>query len=163
MEQGGDLSLPTVKPMASSLKSRLQDDMKAAMRARDSQRLGIIRLINAAIKQREVDERIDLDDEQVLVVLSKMIKQRNDSIEQYAKAARQDLVEQERYEKKVIEEYLPPPLGDEELASLIDKAIASTGAQTIKDMGKVMGALKAQVQGRADMGVVGARIKARLS
>jgi hypothetical protein len=149
--------------MESSLKVRLQDDMKAAMRAKDGQRLGIIRLINAAIKQREVDERISLDDEQVIVVLSKMIKQRNDSIDQYGKAGRQDLVDKEAYEIRVIEEYLPPPLSDDELAKLIDQAITATGAQSIKDMGKVMGALKPRVQGRTDLGVVGARIKARLS
>lgn len=146
-----------------SLKNRLQEDMKAAMRAKDSRRLSIIRLINAGIKQREVDERILLDDEQVVVVLSKMLKQRNDSIDQYGKAGRQDLVDQESYEIKVIEEYLPPALGEDELVKLIDQAIAATGAQSVKDMGKVMGALKSQVQGRADMGVVGARIKQRLS
>jgi len=149
--------------MESSLKVRLQDDMKAAMRAKDGQRLGIIRLINPAIKKREVDERISLDDEQVIVVLSKMIKQRNDSIDQYGKAGRQDLVDKEAYEIRVIEEYLPPPLSDDELAKLIDQAITATGAQSIKDMGKVMGALKPRVQGRTDLGVVGARIKARLS
>ena len=137
--------------------------MKTAMRARDSQRLGIIRLINAAIKQREVDERITLDDEQVIVVLSKMIKQRNDSIDQYGKAGRQDLVDKETYEIKVIEEYLPPALSEEELTGLIDRAVAQTGAQSVKDMGKVMSVLKPLVQGRADMGVVGARIKARLA
>lgn len=148
--------------MESTLKHRLQEDMKAAMRAKDSQRLGIIRLINAAIKQREVDERIALDDEQVIVVLSKMIKQRNDSIDQYGKAGRQDLVEKEAYEIRVIEEYLPPALSDEELAGLIEQAVAQTGAQSVKDMGKVMGVLKPQIQGRADMAAVGARIKARL-
>jgi uncharacterized protein YqeY len=149
--------------MVSSLKDRLQNDMKAAMRAKDSRRLGIIRLVNAAIKQREVDERISLDDEQVIVVLSKMIKQRNDSIDQYGKAGRQDLVDQEGYEIKIIEEYLPPALSETELVSLIDQAISATSAQSIKDMGKVMGVLKSQVQGRADMGVVGAKIKARLA
>jgi uncharacterized protein YqeY len=151
------------KSMVSSLKDRLQNDMKAAMRAKDSRRLGIIRLVNAAIKQREVDERISLDDEQVIVVLSKMIKQRNDSIDQYGKAGRQDLVDQEGYEIKIIEEYLPPALSETELVSLIDQAISATSAQSIKDMGKVMGVLKSQVQGRADMGVVGAKIKARLA
>ena len=149
--------------MESSLKSRLQEDMKAAMRAKDSRRLGTIRLINAAIKQREVDERISLDDSQVVVVLSKMIKQRNDSVDQYGKAGRQDLVDQERYEIKVIEEYLPPALSEDELVKLIDRAVAETGAQSVKDMGKVMGVLKSQIQGRADMSVVGARIKQRLS
>lgn len=149
--------------MESPLKHRLQEDMKAAMRAKDSQRLGIIRLINAAIKQREVDERISLDDEQIIIVLSKMIKQRNDSIDQYGKAGRQDLVDQEAYELKVIEEYLPPALSDQELSGLIEQAVAQTGAQSIKDMGKVMGVLKPQIQGRADMGAVGARIKARLA
>ncbi|MGD9729398.1 MAG: GatB/YqeY domain-containing protein [Gammaproteobacteria bacterium] len=149
--------------METSIKHRLQEDMKTAMRARDSQRLGIIRLINAAIKQREVDERITLDDEQVIVVLSKMIKQRNDSIDQYGKAGRQDLVDKETYEIKVIEEYLPPALSEEELTGLIDRAVAQTGAQSVKDMGKVMSVLKPLVQGRADMGVVGARIKARLA
>ncbi|MCC6302677.1 MAG: GatB/YqeY domain-containing protein [Gammaproteobacteria bacterium] len=149
--------------MEASLKHRLQEDMKAAMRAKESRRLGIIRLINAAIKQREVDERISLDDEQVIIVLSKMIKQRNDSIDQYGKAGRQDLVDQEAYELKVIEEYLPPALSDEELSDLIERAVAQTGAQSIKDMGKVMGVLKPQIQGRADMGAVGARIRARLA
>ncbi len=144
------------------LKHRLQEDMKTAMRAKDSKRLGVIRLINAAIKQREVDERITLDDEQVITVLSKMIKQRNDSIDQYGQAGRQDLVETEAYELKVIEEYLPPALSEDELAGLIEQAVAQTGAQSIKDMGKVMGVLKSQIQGRADMGAVGARIKARL-
>lgn len=149
--------------MQPSLKSRIQEDMKTAMRAKDSARLGIIRLILAAIKQREVDERIDLDDAQILAVLDKMIKQRRDSIEQFARAGRQDLVDQEQFELGVINDYLPPQLDAGELSTLIEQAIADAGALSMKDMGKVMGILRPRVQGRADMGEVSARIKDRLS
>ncbi len=148
--------------MQSQLKARLQEDMKAAMRAKESARLGVIRLILAAIKQREVDERIELDDEQVVAALGKMVKQHQDSIEQYRKGNRPDLVEKEAFELDIIVSYLPPQLPDEELALLIEQAIASSGAQSIKDMGKVMAVLKPQVQGRADMGAVSARIRSRL-
>ena len=145
------------------LKETLQQDMKAAMRAADKRRLGVIRLINAAIKQREVDERIDLDDSQVIVVLDKMAKQRRESIEQYEKAGRNDLAEQEHFELEVLKTYLPEQLDDAEIDAMIAEAIAATGAQSVKDMGKVMGQLKARLAGRADMGAVSGRIKARLS
>jgi uncharacterized protein YqeY len=146
-----------------SLKDTLQQDMKTAMRAADKRRLGVIRLINAAIKQREVDERIELDDTQVTVVLDKMAKQRRESIEQYEKAGRQDLAEQEIFELEIIKTYLPEQLSDTDIESMIGAAIAATGAGSIKDMGKVMGQLKDKLAGRADMGAVSAKIKARLS
>ncbi|MCG6867044.1 MAG: GatB/YqeY domain-containing protein [Thiogranum sp.] len=146
-----------------SLKETLQQDMKAAMRAADKRRLGVIRLINAAIKQREVDERIDLDDSQVIVVLDKMAKQRRESIEQYEKAGRDDLAEQEHFELEVLKTYLPEQLDEAEIDAMITEAIAATGAQSVKDMGKVMGQLKARLAGRADMGAVSGKIKARLS
>jgi hypothetical protein len=136
--------------------------MKAAMKAGDKARLGVIRLILAAIKQREVDERIELDDPQVLAVLDKMVKQRRDSIRQYSEAGRDDLAAAERFEVDVIQSYLPQPLTDEELSVLIDEAFTSTEAKAMSDMSKVMGALKPRVQGRADMGVVSARVKERL-
>ena len=145
-----------------SLKDRIQEDMKAAMRGGDKQRLGVIRLMMAATKQREVDERIELDDMQVTAVLDKMVKQRRESHEQYTSAGRTDLAEQEAYEISVIQEYLPEPLGEAEIAQLIDAAIAKTGASSMKDMGKVMGILKPQLAGRADMGAVSGTIKTRL-
>ncbi len=144
------------------LKQRLVEDMKAAMKAGEKRRLGIIRLINAAIKQREVDERIELDDIQVLAVLDKMLKQRRDSITQYEAAKREDLAEQERYENGVCQEYLPAALGDGEIAALIEMAVAASGATSVKEMGKVMAILKPQVQGRADVGAVSALVKQRL-
>jgi hypothetical protein len=144
------------------LKQRLVEDMKAAMKAGEKRRLGIIRLINAAIKQREVDERIELDDIQVLAVLDKMLKQRRDSITQYEAAKREDLAEQERYEIGVCQEYLPAALGDGEIAALIETAVAASGATSMKEMGKVMAILKPQVQGRADVGAVSALVKQRL-
>ncbi|MCG6897090.1 MAG: GatB/YqeY domain-containing protein [Thiocapsa sp.] len=144
------------------IKLRVQSDMKAAMKAGDKARLGVIRLILAAIKQREVDERIELDDPQVLAVLDKMVKQRRDSIRQYSEAGRDDLAAAERFEVDVIQSYLPQPLTDEELSVLIDEAFTSTEAKAMSDMSKVMGALKPRVQGRADMGVVSARVKERL-
>ncbi len=136
--------------------------MKAAMRAGEKPRLAVIRLINAAIKQREVDERISLDDAQVTAVLDKMVKQRRESLSHYEQAGRDDLANQETFEIEVIQQYLPEPLGDAELDALINDALTQTGASSIKDMGKVMGILKPQVQGRADMAAVSARIKARL-
>lgn len=145
------------------LKQRLVEDMKTAMKAGEKRRLGIIRLINAAIKQREVDERIELDDIQVLAVLDKMLKQRRDSITQYEAAKREDLAEQERYEIGVCQEYLPAALSDDEIAALIEMAVAAAGALSQKDMGKVMAILKPQVQGRADVGAVSALVKQRLS
>ncbi len=145
-----------------SLKNRLLEDMKNAMRAGDKPRLGVIRLVNAAIKQREVDERIELDDAQVLAVLEKMIKQRRDSVSQYETAGREDLAETERFEIGVIEVYMPTPLDAAELNALIDAAIAETGAASVRDMGKVMGLLKQRAAGRADMAVVSGLIKQRL-
>jgi uncharacterized protein YqeY len=144
------------------LKLQIQNDMKTAMKSGDKVRLGVIRLILAAIKQREVDERIELDDTQVLAVLDKMVKQRRDSISQYSAAGREDLADVERFEIEVIQSYLPQPLTEDELVELIEAAMASTGAKAMSDMGKVMGVLKAQVQGRADMGAVSAQIKGRL-
>ena len=144
------------------LKQRLVEDMKTAMKAGEKRRLGVIRLINAAIKQREVDERIELDDIQVLAVLDKMLKQRRDSITQYEAAKREDLAEQERYEIGVCQEYLPTALTADQIAALIEAAIVASGAVSLKDMGKVMALLKPQVQGRADVGAVSALVKQRL-
>ncbi len=144
------------------LKQRLVEDMKTAMKAGEKRRLGVIRLINAAIKQREVDERIELDDIQVLAVLDKMLKQRRDSITQYEAAKREDLAEQERYEIGVCQEYLPTALTADEIAALIEAAVVASGAVSLKDMGKVMAILKPQVQGRADVGAVSALVKQRL-
>lgn len=146
-----------------STKQQLTEDMKAAMRGGDKHKLGVVRLILAAIKQREVDERIELDDAQVLAVLEKMVKQRKDSISQYEAASREDLAEVERAEMAVIEAYLPAKLSDSELDALIEAAIAETGASSARDMGKVVGVVKAKAAGRADMGVASARIKARLA
>jgi uncharacterized protein YqeY len=136
--------------------------MKSAMRAGEKQKLATIRLLQSAIKQREVDERIQLDDAQVLSVLEKMVKQRRESITQFEAGGRADLVASEQAELVVLQGYLPEQLSEAELAALIDSAIASTGAASIKDMGKVMGVVKGQAAGRADMGKVGALIKARL-
>lgn len=146
-----------------TLKQQLTDDMKAAMRGGEKDRLGVIRLILAAIKQREVDERIELDDVQTLAVLEKMVKQRKDSITQFEAASRQDLADIERAEMVVIDTYLPSKLGDEEIDALITAAIAETGASSARDMGKVVAAVKEKAAGRADMGVVSGRIKARLA
>jgi uncharacterized protein len=146
-----------------SLKSRIQEDMKSAMRAAAKERLGTIRMLMAAIKQREVDERIELDDTQILAVIDKMVKQRRESISQFEAGGRQDLVAKEAEELKLLSDYLPAQLSDAELDALISEAIAATGASSIKDMGKVMGLIKSKAQGRADMGAVGARIKAKLS
>ncbi len=145
-----------------SVKDRLQQDMKDAMRGGDKRRLGVIRLILAAVKQREVDERIELDDEQMLTVLDKMAKQRRESMDQYARAGRDDLVDQENFELEVLKAYLPEQLSDTEVDTMIGEAIQNTGAASMKDMGKVMGELRSKLQGRADMSAVSARIKARL-
>jgi uncharacterized protein len=145
-----------------SLKERITDDMKAAMRSGEKERLGVIRMITSAIKQREVDERITLDDAQVLSVLEKMIKQRKESLVQFQAGNRPDLVDKETAEITLLQTYMPSQLADAELDGLIADAIAATGAATIKDMGKVMGIIKQKAQGRADMGAVGAKIKAKL-
>jgi uncharacterized protein len=136
--------------------------MKAAMRSGEKQRLGVIRMITAAIKQREVDERIVLDDAQVLSVLEKMIKQRKESIAQFQAGNRQDLVDKEAAEIALVQTYMPSPMTDAEIDALIGEAISATGASSIKDMGKVMAIMKAKAQGRADMAAVGAKIKAKL-
>lgn len=149
--------------MADSLKSRISDEMKSAMRAKDKERLGTIRLILAAIKQREVDERVEMDDTQVLAILDKMVKQRRDSIEQYRAANREELAAKEEAELVVIQEFMPSALSEAEIDALIDEAMAATGAESVKDMGKVMGYIKPKAQGRADMGAVSARIKAKLA
>ena len=146
-----------------SLKSQITDDMKVAMKAGEKDRLKVVRLIMAAIKQVEVDQRVELDDAGVLSVLDKMVKQRRDSVEQFEKGGRDDLAAIEKAEIEVLEAYLPEQLSDDELDAMIDAAIASTGAESIRDMGKVMGTIKAEAAGRADMGAVGARVKARLN
>ena len=146
-----------------TLKARIQEDMKSAMRALEKEKLANIRMVMAAIKQREVDERIELDDAQVLAVIDKMVKQRRESIVQFQAGGRADLVAKEEAELALLNAYLPAPLGDAELDALISETIAATGAASIKDMGKVMAAIKARAAGRADMGAVGARIKARLT
>jgi uncharacterized protein YqeY len=146
-----------------TLKARIQEDMKSAMRAGEKDKLANIRMVMAAIKQREVDERIELDDAQVLSVIDKMVKQRRESIVQFAAGGRADLVAKEESELRLLSAYLPVPLNDAELDALIAEAVSVTGAASIKDMGKVMAAIKAKAAGRADMGAVGARIKARLS
>ena len=148
--------------MPTELKDRIQSDVKDAMRAKAKERLGTLRLVTAAIKQKEVDERIEMDDDQVLQVLTKMVKQRKDSITQYTDAGRDDLAAQEQAELAIIGEYMPAALSEEELKELVSKALAETGAQSIKDMGKVMGVLRPAVQGRADMGAVSAQVKQAL-
>ena len=145
-----------------SLKARLTDDMKTAMKGGDKERLGVIRLILAAIKQREVDERIELDDAQVLSVLEKMLKQRKDSITQYEAAAREDLAVIERFEMGVIQAYLPAQLSAAEIEAIVASAISTAGASSARDMGKVVGLVKPQLAGRADMDQVSALIKQKL-
>jgi uncharacterized protein YqeY len=146
-----------------SLKQQLTDDMKTAMKAGEKDRLGVIRLINAAIKQKEVDERIDMTDPLVLAVLEKMVKQRKDSITQFEAAAREDLAAIERYELGVIEAYLPAKMDEAAIVAAIDKAIAATGAASAADMGKLMGVLKPALAGQADMGLVSKLVKQKLS
>jgi uncharacterized protein YqeY len=146
-----------------TLKERITEDMKAAMRASEKERLSTIRMVQAAIKQREVDERIMLDDAQVVAVLEKMVKQRKESIVQFELGNRHDLADKEKSEIALLQAYLPTPLADSDVDALIKDAIAATGATSVKDMGKVMGVVKAKAAGRADMGAVSARIKAALS
>lgn len=146
-----------------ALKEQITADMKSAMKAGEKGRLKVIRLMLAAIKQIEVDKRIELDDAAILAVLAKMVKQRRDSIEQFEKGAREDLATIERDEIRIIEDYLPEQLGHAELAAMIDEAIKSTGAESIRDMGKVMGLIKTRAAGRADMGALGAAVKERLN
>ncbi|MGH8150460.1 MAG: GatB/YqeY domain-containing protein [Steroidobacteraceae bacterium] len=146
-----------------SLKERITEDMKAAMRSAERDRLSAIRLILAAVKQREVDERVTLDDSQVLAVLEKMVKQRRESIQQFERGGRADLVAKETAELELLQSYLPAQMSDAEIAALIDEAIRDTGAASIKDMGKVMGVVKPRVQGRADIAAVSARVKGRLT
>jgi len=146
-----------------SLKGQITEDMKSAMKAGDKDRLKVVRLILAAIKQVEVDTREDLDDAAVLAVLTKMVKQRRDSVEQFENGGREDLAAIERGEIGVLEQYLPDQLSADELTALVDKVIQDTGAQGIRDMGKVMGQIKAKAAGRADMGVVSATVKHRLT
>lgn len=146
----------------SALNDQIKEAMKDAMRAKDKARLSTIRLILSAIKQVEVDTRAELDDTAILAILDKMVKQRRESIKQYEDAGRQELADVEYAEIEVLQEFLPQPLTDDEIAELIEQAISSTGAESIKDMGKVMGILKPQLQGRADMGQVSGKIKSRL-
>lgn len=145
-----------------SLRLQIAEDMKSAMRAKDAPRLAAIRLLMAAIKQREVDERIELSDDQVISVIEKMLKQRRDSISQYESAGRQDLADVEKFEVSVLQGYMPQPLTESEIDALLAAAIGSSGAVGVKDMGKVMAVLKPQMAGRADMGKISALIKAKL-
>ena len=146
-----------------SIRQTISDDMKIFMRAKDSARLGAIRLLQAAIKQQEVDERIELNDDQIFSVIQKMLKQRKDSIEAYQKASRQDLIDQEQLEIEVLSKYMPEPLSEEEINQYIEEAIATTGASDMKDMGKVVGILKSKVAGRADMAEVSKLVRQKLS
>jgi len=146
-----------------SLNARISEDMKAAMRARETERLGTIRLLLAAIKQREVDERVELDDTAVLAVVEKLIKQRKDSISQFQQAGRNDLADKESAEVEVLKAYMPAALSDEEVAAEVQQAVAATGAAGPQDMGKVMGVLKGKLAGRADMTAVSALVKAALA
>jgi len=147
----------------SELKQRITDDMKSAMKAKDKQALKAVRMILGAIKQREIDERIELDDAQVMAVIQKMVKQRKDSITQFSEGGRADLVEIEEAELVIINNYMPEQLSDDAVASAVDKAIDDSGADSMKDMGKLMGMLKGQLGGKADMGVVSQLIKDKLS
>ena len=146
-----------------ALKDRIQDDMKSAMKARETQRLSAIRLLLAAIKQREVDERKDLSDGEIAVVIEKMIKQRRDSIAQFQAANRKDLVDVETFELNLLSGYLPKQMTDAEIAEEVSAAVAQTGAKGVPDMGKVMGVLKSKLAGRADLGKVSAMVKAKLA
>ena len=147
----------------SSLKNKITEDMKSPMKAGEKDRLKVVRLILAAIKQVEVDKRIELDDSAVLAVLDKMVKQRRDSVEQFENGNREDLAAIERAEIQILETYLPEQLSADELAAMVDEVIAATGAESMRDMGKVMGQIKAKAAGRADMGVVSATVKERLN
>lgn len=145
-----------------SLLTQIQDDVKTAMRAKDKERLGALRLITAAIKQKEVDERVGVDDTGVLAILEKMVKQRKDSIDQFGKAGRDDLIAKEQFELDIIQAYMPEQMSEAEISALVDDAVASSGASSMKDMGKVMGQLKPKLQGRADMGLVSKLLKMKL-
>ncbi len=149
--------------MSESLKDRLQNDVKDAMRARAKQTLGTLRLIMAELKRREVDERIELSDQDVLLILEKMVKQRRDSLSQYLAADRQDLADQEQFELDLIAQYLPEPLSDDAVLALIEEAIAAAGVREMSKMGQIMGSVKDRAQGRADMAKVGQLVKAQLS
>ncbi len=149
--------------MSMTLRQKINDDMKTAMRARETARLGAIRLLLAAIKQKEVDERIELDDTAIIAVIDKMLKQRKDSIEQYQKAQREDLVAAERFEVDVLSAYMPQALTESEIEAIVSEAIATSGAQTMQEMSKVMAIAKPKLAGRADMGAVSKLIKARLN
>jgi uncharacterized protein YqeY len=146
-----------------SLKTRLNEDVKTAMRARDKARLSVLRMALAAVKQREVDERIELGDEEITAVIEKMIKQRRESVRQYREGRREDLASAEEAEIEVLQVYLPEPLDEAAVEALIEEVIATTGASSMADMGKVMGQIKSRAQGRVDMGAVSARIRARLA
>ena len=146
-----------------ALREKLNEDMKAAMKAREAEKLGALRLLLAAVKQREVDERITLDDAGVVSVVEKMIKQRKDSISQFEKGARQDLADKEKFEVAVLEAYLPQQLAQSEIDAIVSEAVAATGAKSPADMGKVMGVVKPKLAGRADMGKVSALVKAKLA
>ena len=146
-----------------SIKQTISEDMKTLMRAKDTARLGAVRLLQASIKQKEVDERIELTDDQVLSVIQKMLKQRKDSIEAYQKANRQDLIDQEQLEIDVLTKYMPEPLSDDEVSKIIDDVIAEVNATDMKDMGKVVGILKSQISGRADMGQVSKIVREKLT
>lgn len=148
--------------MSSSLKAQLQEDLKTAMRAQDKTTLGAMRLMMAAIKQKEVDERIELDDEAIIVLFDKLVKQRLDSIQQFQAAGRTDLADKESFELNLLRKYMPEPLSAEEVARLVDEQVAAVGAVSMKDMGQVMAALKPLLQGRADMAIVSKLIKDKL-
>ena len=148
--------------MSNSLKEQITEAMKDAMRAKEKERLGTIRLIQAEIKRIEVDERIEIDDARLLAILDKMVKQRRDSISQFEEAGRQELADKEQAEIVVIQDFLPEALSEDEINGMIDEAITTTGAESMKDMGKVMGIIKPQIQGRADAGIVSGMIKAKL-
>jgi len=154
---------PTNKIKMSELKKKIQDAVISSMKAGDKERLGVVRLISSAMKQVEVDERIELDDSRIIAILDKMVKQRRESISQFKTAGRDDLVDKESFEIDVIQEFLPQALSEEEVDNIVRQAIEQTGAETIKDMGKVMGLVKPQIIGRADMGEVSGRIKSILS
>jgi uncharacterized protein YqeY len=146
----------------SEIKTALMSDIKACMKSGDKDRLAVLRLVSAAVKQREVDDRIDVDDLEMITILDKMAKQRRESIEQFVKGGRDDLAEVEKKELEIIQTYLPQPLSEDEIQALIDQAVSDTGASEIRDMGKVMGVLKPQLQGRADMSAVSAKTKLKL-
>jgi hypothetical protein len=149
--------------MSDTLKAQITNAMKDAMRAKEKDRLGVIRLILAAIKQIEVDERVELDDNRVLAVLDKMVKQRRESIAQYEAAARNDLADAEKAEIVILQDFLPEQLSEAEISQMVEDALAKTGASSMKDMGKVMGIIKPQAQGRADMNIISKAIKAKLA